>query len=88
METLPVLREEMLELREEVDDLGKMIHLKELGFNNVLADLDTPVNSDSENDEVRKSVLLYVVHSFLLKRKRFHYIFSPCVVKMPQILQE
>jgi len=53
METLPVLREEMLELREEVDDLGKMIHLTELGFNDVLADLDTPVNSDSENDEVR-----------------------------------
>jgi len=53
VETLPVLREEMLELREEIDDLGKMIHLKELGFNDVLADLDTPVNSDSENDEVR-----------------------------------
>jgi len=44
--------ERILEKQEEVQDLDKMIQIGELSMKDVLSELDTPVNSDSEEDEV------------------------------------
>jgi len=54
-------RERMRELQEEIDDLDKMQQMQSLSLKDVLSEIDTPVNSDSEEDEVRKSVLFYIV---------------------------
>jgi len=54
-------RERMRELKEEIDDLDKMEKIQSLSLKEVLSEIDTPANSDSEEDEVRLGVPWYVV---------------------------
>jgi len=49
-------KERILEKQEEGQDLDKMIQIGELSLKDVLSELKTPVNSDSEEDEVRCAV--------------------------------
>lgn len=48
------MEENMREIREEINDLDRMIPLAILSSMDVLTDLNTPAHSDSEDDEVRQ----------------------------------
>jgi len=60
--------ERLLEKQEEVQDLDKMIQIGELSVKDVLSELDTPVNSDSEEDEVDCLLInIYIIYAYVEK---------------------
>jgi len=80
--------ERLLEKQEEVQDLDKMIQIGELSMKDVLSELDTPVNSDSEEDEV--DCLLINIY-ICVRRESIQLILlfsSHSAAKMQQTLHE